>query len=156
MRRTMWVLTILAVDTLWNVGLMCFESGYLPRLGPIHPATYGESISWMNNIPAIFQLVILFTMATVEEFLFRGIPLLKYRSLNTSKSSWIKTSILSSIIFGLGHGGVAQILYQGVDGFLWCILFMVSMGPKKEPIPALISCIWAHFLFNVTLYYVLT
>jgi membrane protease YdiL (CAAX protease family) len=96
------------------------------------PETMGE---W-----ALLLLVVLPTVAGVEELLFRG-ALIGALAAGFSISPWL-LAVLSSIAFGLGHGlqGPGGILVTGVLGFVLAAAFVLT--------GSLWVVIVAHYLVN--------
>lgn len=111
----------------------------------------------------------LISAAFVEELLHRFLPLffavaiveLLCRFSTTCiaekmaewRMSWvIAIAIISSIDFGIRHGGPGHIFFQGVLGFMWCILFLKCGGNQKRFTKALGVTTTNHFLYNWTLF----
>jgi|SRR6478752_1068083 len=75
-----------------------------------------------------------------EEFTFRWAPLNLARTFG--KNTLLPIVIISSATFGLGHGeGQVSILYQGVSGLIFSILFLRNNY-------AILPNIFVHFLWN--------
>ncbi len=88
--------------------------------------------------------------ATLEEILFRFIPLGSVICLGASPGLVLLTAVVSSIIFGLSHGRKAYYLFsQGAGGLIYSLLFLKCGGFQKEFLTALLVVIIAHALFNI-------
>jgi membrane protease YdiL (CAAX protease family) len=57
--------------------------------------------------------------------------------------------ILSSMLFGIIHGNPYHLLMQGVSGILYSMIFLKCGGSNRNYIKAFLSCIAAHFLYNI-------
>lgn len=90
---------------------------------------------------------VLYTAAFLEEFLFR-LPLTFLMEMKLSLDKVIGAAIVSSIVFGLCHGGFGNIFIQGVCGFLYSILFLKCGGYNGKYLKALVVTSSTHFLYN--------
>jgi len=97
----------------------------------------------------------LYASAALEEILFRLIPLtFAVEVWGTSKKVFL-VAIVSSIIFGVLHGGYDHIFLQGISGFVYCIVFLKCGGLNENYIKGFLSSSTAHFLFNMTIVLIL-
>lgn len=99
-----------------------------------------------------------------EELTFRLGPVLitwmtlestkKTQSKKTINTAYLLVIIISSGIFGLLHGGLIHIIFQGVLGFIWGILF-IRIFTAKGPMIALGTTFAIHMVWNSILYLLL-
>ncbi len=122
-------------------------------------------IEGVDDIP-LFELV--FGVAA-EEILFRIVPLAIALHLWRTRILTVITLLISSIIFGVLHGGVINIFIQGIGGLMYGIFFIKYSQPSlrlifnslalaqdtrltgDRLIFASLMVIWLHFLYNVSL-----
>jgi membrane protease YdiL (CAAX protease family) len=75
----------------------------------------------------------------------------------------LAAAIISSLIFGLAHGGYDRLLFQGVDGMIESAVFIkcggvlkregaLSLGRISLPFQGLLAVAIVHFSFNYMLY----
>ena len=100
----------------------------------------------------------LFFQAFLEECIFRLIPLSIVIGAGCKFRAVVFTAILSSVIFGLVHGNVYCIFFQGFGGLIYCFLFMKCGGLQKKYGRALLVTTITHFLYNgiCVVYYLIT
>lgn len=84
-----------------------------------------------------------------EEYIFRYFPLSIVTAVAKSNThALLVTGVVSSVIFGWLHGGVLNILMQGMGGFFYCILYLKCGGLQDNHKKALATTSSVHFLFN--------
>ena len=88
--------------------------------------------------------------AILEEILFR-LPLL-FLIIFCKDNEYLNLILLSasvilSVIFGIAHGNISNILRQGIPCFIYCSFIIVSYYKYGFILAFLNVCI-AHFLFN--------
>ncbi|MBI2048103.1 MAG: CPBP family intramembrane metalloprotease [Parcubacteria group bacterium] len=91
----------------------------------------------------------------LEEVLFRLLPTMllaeTLRSQSSEKQrtrSILTIAVISSIIFGLFHGALINILFQGVSGFILFFVFLKCGGYKKQYAHALCASVAVHSSYN--------
>ncbi|NQU83941.1 MAG: CPBP family intramembrane metalloprotease [Parcubacteria group bacterium] len=89
--------------------------------------------------------------AFIEEVLFRFVPLALAVVIFGKSRKVIAIALMSSIIFGFLHGGLVYIFIQGVDGFLWCLLFLKCGGFQWKNFKPLLICTTVHASLNGTI-----
>ena len=93
---------------------------------------------------------ILFILAAIEEALFR-LPLAAI-TYKLGKSRVVLLAILlSSVIFGLLHGGFICIFIQGVSGIILCAVFLKCGGFQENARAGFLASVLTHYLCNVVL-----
>lgn len=145
------VLTVLAVSAAWVILMALFVmEAFGLSLGQLESAikanvTLNLSAQWVDKE----SLLLIFFLACVlaplwEESIFR------YMAIRVSQSwdaiSWGKSALLpmcfaSSIIFGILHGSVLNILFQGFTGLSLCWLYLKNNNSYW-------SVVIAHALWN--------
>jgi len=58
---------------------------------------------------------------------------------------------ISSVIFGILHGGLDHIPVQGLSGFLDCILFIKCAGGGRSIQKAMVAVVSTHYLYDLAL-----
>lgn len=102
-------------------------------------------------IPLVWYIPFwLFAMALMEEIMFR-LPLVLCVELKWSVNKTLLVAAALSALFGYAHGGFRFILFQGVFGFLYSILFLKCGGLERRYVKALLVSTTIHFLWNGTL-----
>lgn len=119
----------------------------------------------VDNIP-LSELIF---GVTAEELLFRIAPLAVALRLWGTRILTVITLLISSIIFGVIHGGVVNIFIQGIGGLIYGIFFIKYSQPSRQLVLnslalvqdtrltgdrlifASVMVIWLHFLYNVSL-----
>ncbi|MEI6346062.1 MAG: CPBP family intramembrane glutamic endopeptidase [bacterium] len=84
----------------------------------------------------------------MEEILFRG-PLAAVAYKYKQFERVIAWTLISSILFGLAHGGPANILMQGLGGITYSVVFLKSGGLHGNPLKGLLASSSCHALFNL-------
>ncbi|MBI5152844.1 MAG: CPBP family intramembrane metalloprotease [Parcubacteria group bacterium] len=99
-----------------------------------------------SNIPIFtwYFPFILFWGALWEEIIFR-FPLDIIADICDKDGRILYAIIISSLMFGYLHGGILYILFQGVFGFILCLLFLKSGGFQNNPYKALLVTTSTHF-----------
>ncbi len=95
------------------------------------------------GIPALFFLACVWAPLW-EEFAFRVFPLNLNRTaflVRDTKLFYLYFALLSSIIFGFGHGSAVNILFQGFLGLSFCWLYLKNNRSYR-------SIVFAHALWN--------
>jgi membrane protease YdiL (CAAX protease family) len=132
-RNIVFAISIIVVWVMLSATtLQAAKFGQFPFFAPVNPF-YG-----------FFSLCILAPLW--EELAFRYGPLRISKVLG--KETLIPTMLVSSIIFGLGHGSVDNILIQGVAGFVLCCLYLKNNY-------SYISCVITHASWNLLVAYIL-
>lgn len=105
---------------------------------------YDGSVTFFSlDFFALFFLVALF-----EEVLFRILPLTVLLRV-TKNPYWLLVGMIgTSILFGLSHGSVANIIWQGVGGFFYAIAFVKYAQGSRGIWEASIIVIMMHLLYN--------
>jgi len=62
----------------------------------------------------------------------------------------------ASVVFGAIHGSLWHVLFQGVGGFMFSLLFLKCGGLQKRWVKALACAFTAHFLYNATILVLVT
>jgi len=127
------------INLIWVAFIMLF----LTRVLDLNALSYITAMPFglTNNVGAGWTM---FFMAVVfapiwEEAVFRYFPLSIAKGL-PSKYTW-PIVVVSSIVFGLLHGSIINILIQGVGGFLLAGVYIQNGWSYK-------SSVCYHFLWN--------
>ena len=107
----------------------------------------------INALPLIFFSASLFFSALAEEIFFRA-PLVYVASIFQSIKITLIAAAIFSIIFGMLHGGLRNILIQGVMGFLFSMSFLKCGGFHGKVFKPLLSATSAHFLYNFIIFFI--
>src|SRR4051812_14118933 len=148
------VLAIIAFNIIWIILIILFykwlyNSTAILNVIPSHglfggfimdQLDYGETARSMFFIACISAPV-------WEEAAFRYAPLTLAKDLLPQNKALPVAVILSSIVFGWGHGGPLNIWVQGVFGLGQCWLFLKN---KKY---GYASCVFTHCFWNAFLMY---
>jgi len=99
--------------------------------------------------------IILLGVAFIEELLFRLAPLslALYGPENSKITDVLVMVVISSIIFGVLHGGYFNILFQGVDGLVFCLVFLKCGGWHHCYWKAIGASTVCHAFFNLLISY---
>ena len=117
-----------------------------------YSSDYTETMSTFYSSNFLVQIVVLGVIIPVcEEFVFRGLVFNRLKE----DSSFVGAMIYSSLIFGLLHGNIVQIVYGTLLGFLLAWLYQ-QMGSMWAPILAhvfmnLVSVFATKFSFYTAL-----
>lgn len=128
-------------DIFWDKVLQAlFSFGGLKLSGPPDRETV-SILSWWFPLMLILK-------AWEEEMLFRWLPL--YLTVKADKPFQEKMlmAIVFSLIFGLVHGSVLSILFQGISGFIWSLLWFKCGGLQGHYIKATAVTTLTHALWN--------
>jgi len=122
----------------------------LPQASDIYGVGIEGGATAQTGVSVAGAVIFLFFRACIlaplwEEAVFRVLPIKVAQVLgkkDTSNSNLLLwTCIASSIIFGIGHGSVFNILLQGVGGLLFSWLYLKNNNSYW-------SVVGAHFLWN--------
>lgn len=142
LRVALSVLMIMTVDFLYGKLLAM-------RVPFFKDTRFGMKVVGIQNLFAGEWLTILFS-ALFEEFVFR-FPLILAVGSGLSLFFVLMFAVLLSIVFGILHGDPDCLWYQGVIGFLYCLLFLWCGGLSHHYGTALMTTTLAHFLHNAVL-----
>ena len=92
-----------------------------------------------------FSLILL---AFREELLFRAPLALLFLFRGVTMGKVLMAAMALSILFGFFHGGFIYILFQGVIGFSWCVLFLKCGGAHGRPLKAVFVTTLTHAGYN--------
>lgn len=98
-------------------------------------------------ILSLWFIPVLFLIATVEEAIFRIIPLTIALRESQRKSVHLTVVLLSAIVFGFIHGGPIHIFIQGIGGFLYAVIFLKYAQQERYGEASLVV-ISMHVAFN--------
>jgi len=98
--------------------------------------------------PSTFQALI--WAPFFEELLYRVLPLSLAAAWDKGDGRLIRFTMIAfcGVLFGLGHGSVVSILFQGVLGYMLARLFVKNY---TSMVGAYLSCVFVHFAYNYTL-----
>lgn len=90
----------------------------------------------------------IFSLAVIEEVTFRFVLL--GGAIQIWGATWpvLLVMVISSIVFGLMHGGPVNILLQGVSGVVFSIVFLKCGGFDHAFLMALMVAAITHCIFN--------
>ncbi|MDR0903208.1 MAG: CPBP family intramembrane metalloprotease [Ruminococcus sp.] len=111
----------------------------LTKLYEIFPTmtSTGQAVDESNPIIVILLMCIITPIT--EELFFRGMIFKRLRGM----MSFVPAAIISSIIFGLAHVSVPQIIYTGILAFLWAYIY--------EKYGSILVTMFCHFVLNTLL-----
>jgi len=138
---------MLIVDLAWNFFAMTVLLGFGSTF-----SFYGQLAFPLPESLDMNFSIFLFSAALIEEWIFRFLPLLIVVRIFGKSPIVFVTMIISSVIFGACHGGPINIMFQGVSGFFFCIVFLKCGGFQSRPLKALLSSTTSHFLFNLVIF----
>ncbi len=100
------------------------------------------------EIASLGFLFTIISISVIEELIFRIIPL--WIAIRYLRSPWylITAAFITAIVFGYVHGGVYNILLQGIGGFLYAIIFIRYAAGGKRILEASLVIIILHTIFN--------
>ena len=106
--------------------------------------------------PAIFLITVI-VLTSLEELIFRWLPLLAGVKIFGRSALTLITAISSSVIFGWLHGVSYPdhlkvflfILLQGVLGFWLCLVYLKCGSFYKHNLKALFSSLAIHLSYNI-------
>jgi membrane protease YdiL (CAAX protease family) len=99
--------------------------------------------------------VILAFGALSEEAVFRLFPLGLAVNVWGASYKVIAVALISSAIFGVLHGNLYNIFYQGVGGLLYSLVFLKCGGMNRNYGKAVCCSTGAHFTFNASIFLIL-
>ena len=112
---------------------------------------YGQS--FLAYIRKINILVFIFFNATMEEFLFRCLPV--FIALHSKKNQarhLVAWGIFSSFfMFSFAHGSVLNMCIQGLVGIVWFLLYLKCGGLQGNHLKAVIATGTVHGFYNLSL-----
>lgn len=100
-----------------------------------------EIASWL------FVATILY-ISFEEELMFRIIPLLVALKFIKQSAGLVGVALLTAVVFGYVHGGVYNILLQGIGGFLYAVIFIKYSQNGTRILEASLLVIVLHTFFN--------
>ena len=103
------------------------------------------------KILSLYLPCLLYVSAAMEECIFRCMPLVPAVEICGTSKMVLLVAVVSSIMFGVIHGGYDHIFLQGVGGFIYCIVFLKCGGFNENYTKGFLSSTTSHFLFNMTL-----
>lgn len=92
-------------------------------------------------------LIFLVGAAFIEEMIFR-FPLAILIKKGWSIARVLVSALALSAIFGVLHGGIHHIFFQGIGGLFYSILFLKCGGLQKHYFKAIMVTTITHFSFN--------
>jgi hypothetical protein len=99
--------------------------------------------------------VVIFTIF-LEEIIFRLFPILIAKKVGLTTRGILIVSVISSVIFGYIHGSMAcKIFFQGVYGFLFCILFLKCGGLRLNGLKAFKASFSAHVIYDAIIFFLI-
>ena len=143
------IFKILIIDLIWTF----FAMMVMVSFGSTFSFFQLASIPIPDSMDWSF-LVFLFSAAMIEEVIFRHVPLLIAVLMYGKSPRIIGVMVVSSIIFGLIHGGPLNLVFQGVGGFFLSIIFLKCGGFQMRPLKALFASTTAHFLYNLIIFFI--
>ena len=154
------------IYALMLLGIMLFMSLIVHNLiVPLVPQKDKQEISKdtsdfkdMKTKPTVYIWGRVFAAATIEEFLFRFLPLTLLWVMKVRNNLIVGTTILvSSVIFGYLHGNYLNIFLQGVGGMIYGIIFWKFMVERSQskiaPLKAWMFVSMTHMFYNLTIHY---
>lgn len=134
----------------FNLVWLCIVAAFLKAIMPQEFYTFINSINYTtdfgNNIIAAFFFLCV-SAPLWEEAAFRYAPITIAK--NFGSQFYLPVIILSSVLFGWGHGsGPISLLIQGVGGFTFSLLYIKNNFSYW-------SSVSAHFLWNFSLSFLL-
>ncbi len=101
--------------------------------------------------PTMFEALV--WAPVFEEILYRAMPLLLAAAWDRGDGRNIRMMqiVVCTILFGVVHGSILAILFQGVLGYMLARLFIKNHTSLAG---AYLSCVFVHFCYNYTLSFV--
>jgi membrane protease YdiL (CAAX protease family) len=136
---------VLAIGFAYNISML-----FLSR------ALFGRSFARFSGksvvkdilkYPFWSMIILLFSVIAIEEAVFRLLP------LSLSVWAWgpstavIVVAVIFSVIFGLCHGKIRNVLFQGVSGFLFAVVFLKCGGFQGHYFKAFLISTLVHAVF---------
>jgi len=138
------------VNILWLAGVLfflskCYTVGF--AVSQVHAMPFGADQFFRTVETPLGQFFFAVIFAPIwEEAVFRYAPLKIIGSVNQSLT-W-PIVVITSIVFGLLHGGVNNILIQGFGGFVLAYVFIKNGWDYKWSVAY-------HALWNLSVVYLL-
>ncbi|NTW14654.1 MAG: CPBP family intramembrane metalloprotease [Candidatus Moranbacteria bacterium] len=133
------------------VAMIVVKIGYSYVLGIAFPQLKDA----VDNAPKLGMTILAFSTpflflfyALMEEVIFRA-PLSIAEDLGWSVRGMMVASLVLSVVFGLLHGSPANIPYQGVAGFFYCIMYLKCGGLTGNGMKAIAVTSISHFTWNM-------
>lgn len=111
---------------------------------------YGEEVATVV-VPTLWweYLIDLVAVVTLEELIFRIIPLIILIRYVKNKFIIILSVLVLSVAFALIHGGWEKVLLQGVGGVMYSIIFIKYSAGGTRFLQASAIVILMHIIFNL-------
>lgn len=143
---------------LWTAGLAILHVVYIHLVtGLTSLEIFSEDnimyVAWLKSVPFPLAFWTITWHALREEVVFR-LAFLFLPSIKEDEFGLGVAIIGSSVLFGLVHGGFANILLQGVAGLLFCMQFLYFGGSEKDFFKATSATTITHALVNTVLVFV--
>jgi len=90
----------------------------------------------------------LILISLFEELFFRILPLGVVMRVTNRRGIYLATALISAVVFGYIHGGVAHIFVQGLGGFIYGVLFIKYADNGRRLFTASILVVALHSMFN--------
>ena len=107
-----------------------------------------EEISLGIPILSIWFFFFLLLISTIEELIFRIVPLTIVMSATERRFVYLLAAIITGATFGYVHGGLGNIPVQGIGGFLYAVLFIKYAHNGDRFLEASMVVIAMHTAFN--------
>jgi len=134
-----WPLSVFAID-------VCISFTLAIALSYTELVPEVESIG--IPILSVWFIPFLLLVSTIEELIFRIVPLTIAMSASERASVHVLTALVMGGIFGYVHGGVGNIFLQGIGGFLYGLLFIKYAAGGERFLEASLVVILIHTAFN--------
>ncbi|MFA6407668.1 MAG: CPBP family glutamic-type intramembrane protease [Candidatus Paceibacterota bacterium] len=130
-------------EVLFQCGLKCPQA---PETKEGLDKMYGE---WKE-----YYFIPLCAFALMEEFMFRYFPILCSLILMKLYGPWsgIATVMVAQIVFGISHGNIRNIPFQGVAGIMYTFLFVLFGGLHNFALGICVATT-AHLVWNMNCRY---
>lgn len=92
--------------------------------------------------------LLVFGEALGEEIVFRLMPLACIVRFYKNVNAVLLVAVISSISFGMWHGGLPNILIEGIGGFIYCILWLKSGGWSGKILKPTLATFAVHIFLN--------
>lgn len=143
---------------LWAIGLAILHVVYIHLVTGITTLEiFSEGnipyVAWLRSVSFPLAFWTITWHAFREEVVFR-LAFLVIPCIKEDEFGLGVAIIGSSVLFGLVHGGFANILLQGVGGLLLCLQFLYFGGAEKDFFKATLATTITHTLVNTILVFV--
>lgn len=146
-----WLTASVPISQLWLyiIGAVILTFGWIYTVIAIAHVLYPRFEFYDARVSKItpFYLIGLFFWAFIEEIAYR-FPLAILIVFGLRTIPVLIVAAVFSLIFGIAHGKLANILMQGGDGILWCLLFLKCGGLQGNYFQALLVTTTVHFICN--------